>query len=191
MTVATLKTPEQNLNVGPRVRALREAMDLAQAYGLQRVLLDAHPDLGEWIRQLAGTVPDAPVVRSVPAKPQERGLPKPATGRGAVLTAKEREVLDLLARLRRQHGLAWLFISHDLSVVRAITDRVLVMDRGRIVEEGPTARVLAQPQHAVTQRLVEAAPVIPEEWGGLPLHRDTAPLPVTGNNTGAADEMSG
>ena len=78
---------------------LHEAMGLAQAYGLRRVLLDAHPDLGEWIRQRAGKVPGARLVRSVPAKPrQERGLSKPATGPGAVLTAKEREVLDLLAR---------------------------------------------------------------------------------------------
>jgi LuxR family maltose regulon positive regulatory protein len=78
---------------------LREAMGLAQAYGLQRVLPDAHPDLGEWIRQSAGTVPDAPMVPSVPLRPrQQRGLPKPAAGPGAMLTAKEREVLDLLAR---------------------------------------------------------------------------------------------
>ncbi|MFC0340858.1 dipeptide ABC transporter ATP-binding protein [Paracoccus niistensis] len=70
-------------------------------------------------------------------------------------------VLDLLARLRRQHGLAWLFISHDLSVVRAITDRVLVMDAGRIVEEGPTGRILSQPLHPVTRRLVAAAPILP------------------------------
>ena len=78
---------------------LHEAMDLAQAYGLRRVLLDAHPDLGEWIRQLAGSVSGTPMVPSMPARPrQERGLAKPATGPGTVLTAKEREVLDLLAR---------------------------------------------------------------------------------------------
>ena len=71
-------------------------------------------------------------------------------------------ILDLLARLRRQHGLAWLFISHDLSVVRAITDRVLVMDAGRIVEEGPTGRILSHPLHPVTRRLVAAAPILPQ-----------------------------
>ena len=71
-------------------------------------------------------------------------------------------ILDLLARLRRQHGLAWLFISHDLSVVRAITDRVLVMDAGRIVEQGPTGRILSHPLHPVTRRLVAAAPILPQ-----------------------------
>ena len=78
---------------------LREAVDLAQAYGLRRVLLDAHPDLGEWIRDLAGRLPGEPTKPAAPPKPQgNRSLPRPAAGPGAVLTAKEREVLDLLAR---------------------------------------------------------------------------------------------
>jgi len=76
-------------------------------------------------------------------------------------------VLDLLARLRQRHGLSWLFISHDLSVVRAITDRVLVMDHGRVVEEGPTGRILSDPRHPVTRKLVAATPVIPAEWQAL------------------------
>ncbi|WP_134726443.1 ABC transporter ATP-binding protein [Paracoccus luteus] len=74
------------------------------------------------------------------------------------------QVLDLLADLRRRHGLAWLFISHDLSVVRAISDRVLVMDQGRIVEDGTTEQVLSAPRHGVTRRLVAATPVIPAGW---------------------------
>ena len=76
-------------------------------------------------------------------------------------------MLDLLARLRQRHGLSWLFISHDLSVVRAITDRVLVMDHGRVVEEGPTGRILSDPRHPVTRKLVAATPVIPAEWQAL------------------------
>ncbi len=74
------------------------------------------------------------------------------------------QVLDLLAALQESHGLAYLFISHDLSVVRRVTDRVLVMRQGRIVEEGATEAVFATPQNAYTRDLVAATPTIPDDW---------------------------
>ncbi|WP_343633307.1 ABC transporter ATP-binding protein [Roseateles sp.] len=68
------------------------------------------------------------------------------------------QVLALLERLCRERGVATLFVTHDLAVVRAVTDRVLVLERGRIVEEGATAQVFAGPRHAYTQALLAAAP---------------------------------
>ena len=68
------------------------------------------------------------------------------------------EILKLLKKLRTTHGLAFLFISHDLAVVRNVCDRVAVMYNGEIVETGPVEQVIDHPQHDYTRKLLAAVP---------------------------------
>jgi len=68
------------------------------------------------------------------------------------------QVVNLLRDLADQRGLSYLFIAHDLAMVRYISDRIGVMYQGRLVEEGPTAQVYGSPQHEYTRALLEAAP---------------------------------
>ena len=70
------------------------------------------------------------------------------------------QVLELLHDLANREGLAYLFISHDLSVVQRVSDRVLVMQKGKIVERGDTQAVFSNPQHPYTQQLISAAPTL-------------------------------
>ncbi|ODS22375.1 microcin ABC transporter ATP-binding protein [Candidatus Endobugula sertula] len=72
------------------------------------------------------------------------------------------QILDLIATLTQSHNLSYLFISHDLSVVRTITDRVLVMKDGEIVEDGETEQVFNDPRHPYTASLIQAAPTLPD-----------------------------
>ncbi|MBU2958418.1 ABC transporter ATP-binding protein [Paracoccus sp. 1_MG-2023] len=67
------------------------------------------------------------------------------------------QIVDLLRDLQRRHGLAFLFISHDLRVVRAMSHHIMVMRAGEVIEQGPTARIYDDPQHDYTRTLLQAA----------------------------------
>jgi microcin C transport system ATP-binding protein len=69
------------------------------------------------------------------------------------------QILELLERIRAERGMSLLLITHDLNLVRRFADRVAVMERGIIVEQGPTADVMQRPQHPYTQKLINSRPV--------------------------------
>jgi oligopeptide/dipeptide ABC transporter ATP-binding protein len=94
------------------------------------------------------------------------------------------QIINLLQRLRRTLGLTYLFVSHDLGVVRHIADRVAVMYLGRVVELGPARKVFAAPRHPYTKALIDAVPV-PDPT------RRRRPEPLTGEIPSAANPPPG
>ncbi len=129
----------------PRVDELLEAVQLPRAFG------DRYPhELSGGQRQRAS------LARALALEPTLLIADEPTSALDVSVQAR---VLELFAELQNQFGFAALFISHDLAVVDTVSDRIAVLYRGELVEEGPPAQVLGAPQHPYTQRLLASLPV--------------------------------
>ena len=127
--------------------------ELASTVGLPMDLLDRFP------HQLSGgQKARVGIARAIALKPDLVVLDEPTA---ALDVSVQALVLNLLADLKAQLGMSYLFVSHDLHVVRLICDRVIVMKSGRIVEQGTASDVLDQPQADYTRELIAALPKAP------------------------------
>jgi oligopeptide/dipeptide ABC transporter ATP-binding protein len=146
--------------------ALRDRVqELARLTGLPQELLGRFP------HQLSGgQKARVGIARAIAVEPRLLILDEPTS---ALDVAVQALILQLLEDLKRQLDLSYLFVSHDLNVVRLLCDRILVMYLGHIVESGPADRVFAAPAHPYTEALLSAAPKLGAAGGrsariGLP-----------------------
>jgi microcin C transport system ATP-binding protein len=94
------------------------------------------------------------IARALVLKPKLIILDEPTS---ALDRSVQAQIVELLRSLQERHGLSYLFISHDLKVVRAMSHRIVVLRQGQMVEEGPAEAILNRPQHPYTQALLAAA----------------------------------
>jgi oligopeptide/dipeptide ABC transporter ATP-binding protein len=155
MTVLDILTEgmkEHGLMEGTKEEA---AVRLLNDVGLDRAMLHRYP-----FEFSGGQRQRISIARALSVKPEFIVCDEPISALDVSIQA---QIINLMMELREKYSLSYLFISHDLSVVRHVADRVAVMYLGRIVEEGPSDEVIEHPLHPYTQALISAVPVPGEE----------------------------
>jgi oligopeptide/dipeptide ABC transporter ATP-binding protein len=158
------------LHGGARTSAERDARvaALLERVGLPRAAMARFPH-----QFSGGQRQRIAIARALAAGPEFLVCDEPVSALDVSIQA---QILALLGELKRDFGLTFLFISHDLSVVAHVSDRVAVMYLGRIVETGPSRRILSAPAHPYTRALLAAVPRL-EDPGATPRQRLAGDLP--------------
>jgi oligopeptide transport system ATP-binding protein len=151
MTVGALIAEPLAVHHVPRKEWPDRVQAILRSVGLDRRQLDRYPhEFSGGQRQRIA------IARAMVLNPRLLVLDEPVSALDVSIQA---QILNLLRRLQREHGLAYLFIAHDLAVVRHVSDRVAVMYLGRIVETGPRSAIYARPAHPYTVTLLSAVPL--------------------------------
>ncbi|MHC9043182.1 dipeptide ABC transporter ATP-binding protein [Microbacterium saperdae] len=130
-------------------RRVSEAVD---AVGLDTSYLTRKPtELSGGQRQRVA------IARSIVLRPELIVLDEPVS---ALDVSVQAQIMQLLVDLQHEFGAAYLFISHDLAVIRELSDRVGVLRRGELIEEGPVDQIFAHPEHDYTRRLIDSIPLL-------------------------------
>lgn len=146
--------------VGTAEERAKRVRDLIHMVGLPSSALDALPG------QLSGGQRQrVAIARALAIKPDAIIADEPTSALDVSVRA---QILNLLTDLKKELGLAMVFISHDIQTVRYVSDRIAVMNAGKVVEEGPAAELLANPRDPYTRTLLGAAPSLlhPDLGGG-------------------------
>jgi ABC-type glutathione transport system ATPase component len=153
---AILAAPLEVHGVGSRVERARSVSETLELVGLSESYASKYP------HQLSGGQRQrVAIARAIILRPSLILADEPTS---ALDVSVQAQILDLLQRTNRELGLACVFVSHNLGVIRAIADNVAVMRRGRIVEAGPVDRIFDDPQEDYTRALIAAVPDPRRGW---------------------------
>src|SRR5690606_15670408 len=148
----TLAEPMLLHGLADKATVVEQVNQLMDDVGLERRFIRKYPhEFSGGQRQRIA------IARALALKPRLIIADEPVSALDVTIRA---QILELLLTLTQKHGLTMLFISHDMSVVRFLCDRVVVMHKGRIVEEGETEALFSTPQHPYTRSLLNAIPHI-------------------------------
>jgi len=133
----------------PKDKLRPRVLDLLRTAGIEENALERHP-----IEFSGGQRQRICLARALAVEPKFLILDEPISSLDLTVQA---EMLDLFLKLKKQLRLTYIFISHNLAVVRYIASRIIVMKEGRIVEEGPAGQIFSQPRSEYTKTLLDAA----------------------------------
>ena len=147
-----MEAPLRHLHGLDRPQRERRMIEIFDAVNLRAEFLDRYPH-----EFSGGQAQRIGIARALAAQARILILDEPVS---ALDVSVQAQVLNLLGRLKRELGLTYLFISHDLSVVEAVSDRVAVLYFGRVVELGPAEAIFRTPRHPYTKLLADSAPSV-------------------------------